>query len=112
MFSFCDLYELEAYHVPLDLQKVEYYYRNNPDQPILTTVGEDKHVTILAKERGYYDDGSSTNRDYVLIPSKLSVRRFNTVSLCLTWKNGNLPPKMRALSSRTNFRDSLSEGNP
>ena len=85
-YSFVDLFELEAFHIRLSLDKIKFYLEDNPEQPIVTTAGEDHHIIRLSREQIYYHairqniNVSSMNKDYVIAPTLLRVRRFLKVS--------------------------------
>jgi hypothetical protein len=80
IFDYCDLYELEALRVPISMDKVE-FYRDNPNEPIITPAGEDGHIIQLDRERSYYAAASSSkDKKYIVVPKLLRARRFKKVS--------------------------------
>ena len=62
-YNFVDTYELKAFHVPLDFEKIQLNSENS-EEPILTPAGEDGHIIRLERSAYFADQGA----DHVVLP--------------------------------------------
>jgi hypothetical protein len=78
MFDWVQLYELETTHAPIDQAKVNWVKRNMlSEKSIPVATGEDRAIHVLSTKALYSEQGAT----HVIIPEKLTVRRFANVSL-------------------------------